>query len=55
MGFSYSLDGLEDEWMEATKTLLRFQLIDSEHVVNELIADNKRILAEGAQGTMLRY
>lgn len=53
MGFSYSLDGLEDEWMEATKTLLRFQLIDSEHVVNELIADNKRILAEGAQGTML--
>ena len=53
MGFSYSLDGLEEEWMEATKTLLRFQLIDSEHVVNELIADNKRILAEGAQGTML--
>ncbi|MBP6230431.1 MAG: adenylosuccinate synthase [Paludibacteraceae bacterium] len=53
MGFEYSLDGLEEEWMEATKVLQRFELIDSEHVVNNMIANDKQILAEGAQGTML--
>ncbi len=53
MGFEYSLDDTEKEWLEATKTLLRFELIDSEHIVNMLMSDDKKILAEGAQGTML--
>ena len=30
-----------------------FNLIDGEYVVNKFLADNKKILAEGAQGSML--
>ena len=33
--------------------LKRFQLIDSEHVINNLLEEGKSVLAEGAQGTML--
>ncbi|MDD4489131.1 MAG: adenylosuccinate synthetase, partial [Paludibacter sp.] len=31
----------------------KFELIDSEHVINDAIKAEKKILAEGAQGTML--
>ena len=44
---------LEKEWFEAIAYLKRFQLIDSEHVINNLLEEGKSVLAEGAQGTML--
>lgn len=53
LDYSYDITALEKEWFEAIDYLKRFQLIDSEHVVNHLLQDGKRVLAEGAQGTML--
>ncbi len=48
-----TLEKLEKEWMESIEVLKSFRLVDSEHQINDLLNDNKSILAEGAQGTML--
>lgn len=47
------LDALIDNWMKAAKVLRSFQLIDSEHYINAKIRQGRRLLCEGAQGTML--
>lgn len=49
----HRLDALEKEWMEAIEYLKRFQLIDSEHYINQALQNGQSVLAEGAQGTML--
>ena len=46
-------DDVEKKWMEGVEYLRRFHIVDSEHEVNKLLRDNKNILCEGAQGTML--
>ncbi|GBU08303.1 adenylosuccinate synthetase [Bacteroidales bacterium] len=51
--FEYDLDTLEKEWFEGLECLKQFQLVDSEHFVNKNMLEGKKILAEGAQGTML--
>lgn len=51
--FTYDLSALEAEWMEGIETIRKFELIDSEHVINQALKDGKKVLAEGAQGTML--
>lgn len=51
--FEYDLTELEKEWMEGIETIRKFELIDSEHVINQALKDGKKVLAEGAQGTML--
>ncbi|MDD4608634.1 MAG: adenylosuccinate synthase [Bacteroidaceae bacterium] len=51
--FKFDLTALEAEWLSAIEYLKEFQLVDSEHLVNELLNDNKSVLCEGAQGTML--
>lgn len=54
--YNYPTDKLaeiEKEWMAGAEKLRQFQFIDSEHYLNHLLADGKKILAEGAQGTML--
>jgi len=43
----------EKLWFEAVELLKTFNLIDSEYVINQYLAENKTILAEGAQGTLL--
>lgn len=43
----------ETAFFEAIELIKKFQLVDSEHYVNGFIKQGKRILAEGAQGTML--
>lgn len=43
----------EKEWFEGIEYLKKFELIDSEHVINNYLNEGKSILAEGAQGTML--
>lgn len=47
------LTDCQQDWMEAIELIKSFQIIDSEHFINELINKNKSILAEGAQGTLL--
>ena len=51
--FEYELEKLENEWFSCLNTLLSFQHIDSEHYLNKCLKENKKILAEGAQGTLL--
>ncbi len=43
----------EKEWSEGVEVLKSFQIVDSEHFINDLLIRNQSILAEGAQGTML--
>lgn len=52
--FDYSaLESIEKEWFAGLEKLKQFQFIDSENVINRQIQTGKRILAEGAQGSML--
>lgn len=48
-----NLAELEQKWFEALDYLKSYELIDSEHYVNRLLNQGKRLLCEGAQGTML--
>lgn len=52
-GFEYNLAELEGPWMEGIETLKTLTAIDSEHYLNAALKEGKKILAEGAQGTML--
>ncbi len=47
------LDETESKWFEALEFLKKIELIDSEIYVNNALKAGKKILAEGAQGTML--
>jgi len=40
-------------WFDSLQTLLRFKLIDSEYEINQYLTNDKKVLAEGAQGTLL--
>lgn len=53
MNFAYDLSETEPAWLEGIEYLKKFQLIDSEHYLNDIIDQDKSILCEGAQGTML--
>lgn len=53
LNYQYNITELEKEWFEAIEYLKQFALIDSEHVINNLLKEGKTVLAEGAQGTML--
>ena len=48
-----SLDQLEAEFFEGIKCLKSFKLIESENYLNKSISEGKKILAEGAQGSLL--
>lgn len=54
--FNYPLDALaemEEQFFAAIEFFKTLNLIDSEYVVNDAFAENKKILAEGAQGSLL--
>jgi adenylosuccinate synthase len=51
--FEYNLEEKEKEWFDAIETIKQLELIDSEHYINQELKNNKSILAEGAQGTLL--
>lgn len=44
---------MEAEWLSAIDDLRKMSLIDSEHYMHQALAQNKSILAEGAQGSLL--
>lgn len=48
-----TLAPLEQEWLDAVKYIQTYEIVDSEFLVNDLIQAGKRVLCEGAQGTML--
>lgn len=51
--FPYDLEKIEKEWLDGIEYLKRFNLIDSEHFINNSLKKGCKVLAEGAQGTML--
>jgi len=44
---------IEQEWLDAVRQLREIPFVDSEHYLDEALRSGKRVLAEGAQGTML--
>lgn len=51
--FEYDLSELEGPWLQAISELKELTAIDSEQFLNDALKKGKKILAEGAQGTML--
>ncbi|MCC7332043.1 MAG: adenylosuccinate synthase [Flavobacteriales bacterium] len=51
--FEYNLSELESPFFEGINLIKKLPVIDSEHFLNKAIQNNKSILAEGAQGTLL--
>ena len=51
--FEYGLTDLESAWFESIELLKSFEHIDSEHYLHQAQKAGKKILAEGAQGTLL--
>lgn len=51
--FQFDITDYEKEWFDGIENLKRFRFIESEHEVNRLLNEDKAILAEGAQGSLL--
>ncbi|MFY9516103.1 MAG: adenylosuccinate synthase [Dysgonamonadaceae bacterium] len=51
--FEYDLETLEKEWFAGIEKLKTFHIIDSEHFINKRLNKGDKVLAEGAQGSML--
>lgn len=51
--FDYDITELEKEWMAGVEVLKSLTIIDSEHFINNALTDGKKVLAEGAQGSLL--
>ncbi|MEE2931617.1 MAG: adenylosuccinate synthase [Bacteroidota bacterium] len=51
--FAFELEKLEEDWFNSLETLNTFEHIDSEYYLIQNINQGKKILAEGAQGTLL--
>lgn len=51
--FESALDECEKEWFEGVEVLKSFEVVDSEHMIHQLLKEEKSVLAEGAQGTLL--
>lgn len=53
LGETPEISELEAKWFEGIEYLKQFDLVDSEFFINKAIADGKKVLCEGAQGSML--
>ncbi len=51
--FKYDLSEHEPAFFEAIEFIKQFQIINSEYFIHDLLSKGKKILAEGAQGTLL--
>ena len=49
----FDITEVEKKWMEGIEYMKQFNIVDSEHEVNNLLREGKSVLCEGAQGTML--
>lgn len=50
---AFDLESAEKEWMTAIEEVKTLQNIDGEYYINKALKEGKKILAEGAQGSML--
>ena len=51
--FQEDISVWEEEFFEALEFLREFKIVNGEYFINDKIAQGKRVLAEGAQGSML--
>lgn len=51
--YDYNLAELEPAWFESIEALKQLQFVDTEHYLNDALMQGKKILAEGAQGSLL--
>lgn len=53
--YNFEIDEIcdEDEWFKGIEVLKSFKFINCEYYINDAIREDKKILAEGAQGTLL--
>ncbi len=51
--FAYDTEEYEAGWFEGIELLKKFRIINTEYLINKMIEEGKRVLAEGAQGTLL--
>jgi adenylosuccinate synthase len=49
----FTLEEYEEKWFTSLESIKSLSKIDSEYFINNCLNDNKTVLAEGAQGTML--
>jgi adenylosuccinate synthase len=48
-----SVEEYEKEWMASLEVLKQFKFVNSEYFINKCLDEGKKVLAEGAQGSML--
>lgn len=53
LDLDFDLEGEEKKWMDSLQRLRALTLVDGEYFINAKLNEGKRILAEGAQGSML--
>ena len=53
LNFDYDITEVEKKWLDSIEYLRQFQIVDSEHEINNILKEGKSVLCEGAQGTML--
>ena len=51
--FKFDLREYENGWFEGIGLLKKFRIENTEYLINKLLSDGMKVLAEGAQGTML--
>ncbi|MCL1973268.1 MAG: adenylosuccinate synthetase, partial [Bacteroidetes bacterium] len=51
--YTYNIEEYETRWFKGIESLKRFDFIDAAFVLNHCLQNSKKILAEGAQGSLL--
>lgn len=51
--YNFDLEEHESSWFEGVEFMKKFRILNTEYLVNEMTDKGSRLLAEGAQGTML--
>jgi len=53
LNFHEDISEWEEEFFEALEFMRQFKIVNGEYFINDKIAEGKKVLAEGAQGSML--
>ncbi|MCL2098528.1 MAG: adenylosuccinate synthase [Bacteroidales bacterium] len=51
--YAYEVEEYEKQWMEGIENLRSFSFVESEYAINKYFSEGHKILAEGAQGSLL--
>ena len=53
MHFNEDISAWEEEFLEAIEFMRQFKIVNGEYFINQKISEGQKVLAEGAQGSML--